>query len=211
MRHHLRTSAPGSPRRLRKALAACGVGALLATAAAAGDTGYVRLSQGDVAVLTGTRLACAVETVAGNPSVVAGVECGKGTRRGPTVGSYWVSLQRPDDLVVWKLVSKGHWTRVYARPKKPTYTTVTGVPGTRVIAVLPPRLLNVHDTGLWCDVGRSTGVFAGQMSVSCYLGDSRGYSQPTTYYGFIVTARNVALARVSGSRVTVVWSHKQGP
>jgi hypothetical protein len=167
-------------------------------ALASRSQGYVRLSQGDIASFIGTGLSCVVETVDGNPSQVAVIG-----------GSYWVSLQLPDDVVV-ATASNGRplAKAVYSRPSHPMYRTAIGVPGFRVLPVLPPKLINVHDSGIWCSAQVSRTIAPGQQIVACYLTATNGQPRNGSY-GFVVSPKLVAVVRVHGNKWQIVWSHKQ--
>jgi hypothetical protein len=192
-------------------LVAAAVAAVVAVpgALASRSQGYVRLSQGDIASFIGTGLSCVVETVDGNQSQVAGIVCGKGSQGRVIGGSYWVSLQLPDDVVV-ATASNGRplAKAVYSRPSHPMYRTAIGVPGFRVLPVLPPKLINVHDSGIWCSAQVSRTIAPGQQIVACYLTATNGQPRNGSY-GFVVSPRLVAVVRVHGNKSQIVWSHKQ--
>jgi hypothetical protein len=198
---------------MRIRLIVLGVAVLTATAVpaalGAGSPGYVRLSQGDIASFIGTGLSCIVETVQGNPAQVAGVECGRGSGGNVIGGSYWVSLQLRDDLIVGTSQGGRPLARpVYSRPKRPTYQTAIGVPGLRVLPVLPPRLLDVHESGIWCSAQVSRTVASGQQIVACFLTAANGQPKNGSY-GFVVSTKLTAVVRIKGKSSVVVWSHKQ--
>jgi len=192
-------------------LIAIAFGALTAipAALAAGSPGYIRLSQGDIASFIGTGLSCVVETVQGSPAQVAGITCGRGSGGRVIGGSYWVSLQLPDDLVV-ATASNGHPLAhlVYSRPRRPTYQIAIGVPGFRVLPVLPPKVIDVHDSGIWCSASVSRTVSPGQQSVACFVTDGSGQPKNGSYE-FVVSAKLAAVMQVRGRTPVVVWSHKQ--
>jgi hypothetical protein len=179
------------------------------SAVASRSQGYVRLSQGDIASFIGTGLSCVVETVDGNPTQVAGIVCGKGSQGRVIGGSYWASLQLPDDVVV-ATASNGRPLAkiVYSRPNHPTYRTAIGVPGFRVLPVLPPKLIDVHDSGIWCSAQVSRTIAPGHQIVACYLTAANGQPKNGSY-GFIVSQKLVAVVRVHGNKSQIVWSHKQ--
>jgi hypothetical protein len=176
---------------------------------AGGSPGYIRLSQGDIASFIGTGLSCVVETVQGSPAQVAGIACGSGSGGRVIGGSDWVSLQLPDDVVVATAANGRPLARVvYSRPKRPTYRTAIGVPGFRVLPVLPPRVIDVHDSGIWCSAAVSRTVAPGQQSVACFLTAGNGHPKNGSY-GFVVSAEQTAVVRVQGKTSVIVWSRKQ--
>jgi hypothetical protein len=196
----------GAGRALR--LSALAVVALpaVATGASALPPGYVRLSEGDVVFVAGTRFICAVEQQSRNvASPVVGVVCGLGTSAGPTLGSYWVALRAPNDVVVTRAVGSNRSTVAFARPAgQPKAYSVFGRP----LTLSAPKLLDVQDIGMWCTVQTAKQLLPGQLAVSCWFTNDPAKSGHPGGYGFILSDKRVEVLRL-GRSWQVVWSHAE--
>jgi hypothetical protein len=176
------------------------------TAGSALPPGYVRLSEGDVVLISGTRFICAVQQRTRNlASPVVGIVCGLGTGAGPTAGSYWVALRAPNDIVVTRAVGAGRSSLVFGRPagQAKAYSSFT-----RSLRLPAPKLFDVSDIGMWCTAQQARTLLPGQLSVSCWLTNDPSKNGRPGGYGFILSEKRVEVIRL-GSTWQVVWSHAE--
>jgi hypothetical protein len=178
---------------------------MVTTAAAALPPGYERLSEGDVLFVSGTRFICAVQQQARNlASPVVGIVCGLGTSAGPTPGSYWVALRTPNDVVVTRATDANHSSLAFSRPaRQPKAYSLFQRP----LTLLAPKLLDVHDIGMWCTV-QAAKQQPGQLAVSCWFTTDPSTNGQPGDYGFTLTDKNVQVLRL-GRNWQVVWSHAE--
>jgi hypothetical protein len=177
-----------------------------ATSASAPPPGYVRLSEGDAVFVSGTRFICAVQQQAQNlASPVVGIVCGLGTSAGPTPGSYWVALRAPNDILVTRATGASRSSLVFAKPARQpkAYGQFQ-----RPLTLPAPRLLDVHDIGMWCSVQQARTLLAGQLAVSCWFTNDPSSSGRPGGYGFILSEKTVEVLRL-GTNWHVVWSHAE--
>src|SRR5579862_269812 len=147
------------------ALAAAGSSGI---ASAALGPGYVRVSQGDVVAITGTDLLCAVELSSPNVAApVAGIRCGRVTRSGARVGSYWVSLRVGDRVAAAQIASAKQSRVAFSAPASQPPVYAGGYD--RTLPLPLPQLIDVADTGLWCYASVAKSYVPGQRSIFCYI------------------------------------------
>jgi|SRR5579859_1202954 len=177
------------------------------TVASAVPPGYVRLSQGSIVSVPGTRFICAVQQQTQNvASPIVGIICGLGSPAGATPGSYWISLRLPDDVLVTHATGSHSSTTAYAHPagQRRAYLTAGGQP----LTLPPPQLLDVYDLGIWCTVQVAKDLLPGQLSVACYFASNPSSAGRPGSYGFILSDKKVEVVHLNRTW-QVVWTRPE--